>query len=179
MTRQLSQASVTTRLAARLERLRRLTLLACAALVCPAISPAFAQDAGADSPPAHISFIEGNALLEREGQVDRSPASMPLLAGDRVRTQDGRVEILFADGSALHLDRQSVVDFQSDEVVRLLDGRMRLNIAGRRDVAYRVDSPAAWIDIREAGEYRIAVLRGTGEPQVELAVLRGAAELVN
>ena len=77
---------------------------------------------------------------------------MPVLAGDRVRTQGGRVEILFADGSALHLDQQSVVDFQSDEVVRLLEGRMRLNIAGRgRDVSYRIDAPAAWVEIRETG----------------------------
>ena len=133
-----------------------------------------------ESPPAHISFVEGNVILERDGQIDSSPASMPLLAGDRVRTQGGRVEVLFADGSALHLDQQSVVDFQSDEVVRLLEGRMRLNIAGRgRDVSYRIDAPAAWVEIRETGEYRVAVLRGDREPQVELAVLRGAAELVN
>ena len=31
---------------------------------------------------------------------------MPLLAGDRVRTENGRVEVLFADGSTLHLDSQ-------------------------------------------------------------------------
>jgi hypothetical protein len=161
-------------------RYGRLFVLACTALAYPAVHPAFAQDAAVESPPAHISFVEGNVILERDGQIDNSPASMPLLAGDRVRTQGGRVEILFADGSALHLDQQSVVDFQSDEVVRLLDGRMRLNIAGQgRDVSYRIDAPAAWVEIGETGEYRVAVLRGDREPQVELAVLRGAAELVN
>jgi hypothetical protein len=162
----------------------RIVVFACAASIYPG-HLAFAQDGPAEpappeSAPAHISFVEGNVVLEREGQTDKSPASMPLLDGDRVRTQTGRAEILFADGSALHLDQQSVVDFQSDEMVRLLEGRMRLNIAGRtRDVAYRVDAPAAWVEIRESGEYRVAVLRGTGEPQVELAVFRGAAELVN
>ena len=55
---------------------------------------------------------------------------MPLLAGDRIRTQNGRVEILFNDGSTLHLDTNTLVDFQSDEVIRLLDGRVRLNILG-------------------------------------------------
>ena len=44
----------------------------------------------------------------------------------------GRVEILFADGSALHADHDTVVDLQSDEVIRLLEGRMRLNITGVR-----------------------------------------------
>jgi hypothetical protein len=154
--------------------------LTLAALGFAAVQPVLAQDAAADSPPAHISFVEGNVILERDGQIDNSPASMPLLSGDRIKTQAGRVEILFADGSALHVDQQSVVDFQSDEVVRLLDGRMRLNIAGRgRAVSYRVDAPAAWIEVQEPGEYRVSVLRGEREPQVELAVLRGAAELVN
>ncbi len=50
---------------------------------------------------------------------------MPVLAGDRVRTRAGRVEVLFADGSTLHLDGNTLVDFQSDDVIRLLDGRVR------------------------------------------------------
>ena len=158
---------------------RLLAALTSVAFVCLA-SAAVAQDAGTDTPPAHIAFVEGTVVLERDGKPDSAPASMPLLAGDRIRTQAGRVEVLFADGSALHVDQHTVVDFQSDEVLRLLDGRMRLNIAGRgRDLAYRVDAPAAWIQIAEAGEYRVAVLRGERETQVELAVLRGAAELVN
>jgi hypothetical protein len=69
------------------------------------------------------------------------------------------------------------VDFQSDEVVRLLEGRIRLSIAGpARDVSYRIDAPSAWVQIADPGEYRVALLR---ESEVELAVLRGAAELVN
>src|SRR5436309_13650220 len=59
-------------------------------------------DAMAADPPAHVSFVDGAAVLDRDGQPDSAPANMPLLAGDRLRTQGGRVEILFADGSALH-----------------------------------------------------------------------------
>jgi len=139
----------------------------------------YAQNTGVDATPAHISFVDGNVVLERDGRPDTAPASMPLLAGDRVRTQAGRVEILFADGSALHADRQTVVDFQSDEVLRVLEGRIRLSIPGQaRDLNYRVDGPAAWMQVVNAGEFRFSVLGGR-EPQVELAVLRGAAELVN
>ncbi len=130
--------------------------------------------------PAHIAFVEGSAVLERDGRPDNSPANMPLLAGDRVRTQAGRVEILFADGSTLHLDANTTVDFQSDELVRLLDGRLRLAIPGPdREVSYRVDAPSAWAQITQPGEYRVAILRGDREPEVELAVIRGTAELVN
>jgi hypothetical protein len=136
-----------------------------------------ATDPQAIDPPAHISVVDGQALLERDGQNESASSSMPVLAGDRVRTQGGRVEVLFADGSALHLDANTALDFQSDEVVRLLEGRVRLSIAGPgRDVSYRVDAPAAWVQIADPGEYRIAVLR---DGEVELAVIRGAAELVN
>ena len=153
--------------------------------VCAAVSVR-AQDVANES-PAHISVVDGAALLERDGRSESAPASMPLLAGDRVRTQNGRVEILFNEGSTLHLDTNSVVDFQSDEVIRLLDGRVRLNIVGgaNRRVAYRVDAPFAWIEVVRTGEYRISVYGGAPaindgrEAEVELAVLRGAADLVN
>jgi len=151
-------------------------------LVCLWTFPVFAQEsAPTDQPateaPAHISVVDGTAVLERDGRTDTELLSMPLLAGDRVRTQAGRVEILFADGSALHLDEQTMVDFQSDEVVRLLGGRVRLSVAGpAREIAYRIDAPSAWVQINSPGEYRISLLRGD---DVELAVLRGGAELVN
>jgi FecR protein len=137
-------------------------------------------EALAADPPAHVSFVDGAAVLERDGQPDSSPANMPLLAGDRLRTQGGRVEILFADGSALHVDANTTVDFQSDELVRLLDGRIRLSIPGpNRRVSYRIDASSASALINEPGEYRLAVLHGAREAEIELAVIRGAAELVN
>ena len=155
-------------------------LTLCGLLYAPPSAAQSVIDAVEADAPAHIAFVEGSAVLERDGRPDDSPANMPLLAGDRVRTQAGRVEILFADGSTLHLDANTTVDFQSDELVRLLDGRVRLAIAGPdRDVAYRVDAPSAWAQITTPGEYRVAILRGDRDPEVELAVIRGAAELVN
>jgi hypothetical protein len=137
-------------------------------------------DRGPSDPPAHIALVDGAATLERDGQSEPAPANMPLLAGDRVRTEVGRVEILFADGSALHLDTQTTVDFQSDELLRLLDGRLRLAIPGAlRRVAYRIDAPSARVDITQPGEYRVNVSRTSRGDEVELAVLRGAADLVN
>jgi len=136
-------------------------------------------DPAAD-PPAHVAVVDGAAVLERDGQTDSAPANMPLLAGDRLRTDAGRVEILFADGATLHLDAHTTLDFQSDDLVRLLDGRVRLMVPGpNRRVFYRVDAPAASIELVQPGDYRIAVLHGSRGDEVELAVLRGAADLVN
>lgn len=159
----------------------RVSSLLSAVLVLSAIAgSSAAQGVGSDDPPAHISFVDGAAALERDGQPDTSPANMPLLAGDRVRTEDGRLEILFADGSTLHLDAGTTVDFQSDDLVRLLTGRIRVSIPGPdRQVQYRIDAPAASVEIASPGEYRVTVLRGAPEAEVELAVLRGSAELVN
>jgi hypothetical protein len=141
--------------------------------------PAQAQEPAAAT-PAHISVVDGAVSLERDGQPDPAPASMPLMAGDRLRTDSGRVEVMFGDGATLQLDVNSTVDFQSDNLIRLLQGRIRITIPGpRQAIAYRIDAPAGWIEILEAGDYRVSVTRGGREPEIELAVLRGAADLLN
>jgi hypothetical protein len=101
---------------------------------------------------------------------------MPLLSGDRLKTLDGRVEVLFADGSALHLDSRTTLDIQSDELARLIDGRMRLAMAGR-GLTYRIDSPAGSVRIAQPGEFKLSMLHGDNETQLELAVIRGTAEI--
>jgi len=154
-----------------------LTFVSAAAFAQP---PAPLPDSPSADPPAHIAVVDGRASLERDGRPESSPLSMPLLAGDRLRTEDGRVEVLFADGAALHLDSSSTVDFQSDEVIRLLDGRVRLIIPGpRRALSYRIDTPGGWVQIAEPGEYRVAISGVDRVSQVELVVLRGAAQLMN
>ena len=126
--------------------------------------------------PAHVSYVEGAVTLEREGRIDDAPANMPLLAGDRLRTRAGRVEVLFGDGSTLHLDQDTTLDLQSDELVRLIGGRLRLSIPGpSREIAYRIDTGSGWAQITEPGEYRATL----NQKEFELAVLRGRAELVN
>ncbi len=154
--------------------------LIAACLVVWLATPAAAQLSEARTAPAHISYTEGAVTLERDGRVDQAPGSMPILSGDRVRTHVGRAEILFADGSTLHLDRDTTLDLQSDELVRLIEGRLRLSIPGpMRSVRYRIDAPYAWLQIGEPGEYRAAYVRTSTRDELEAAVVRGSAELVN
>lgn len=161
---------------------RRFAALALAPLLAVCLWPALAgaQESSTSeyqSAPAHVSFVEGSVTLEREGRLDAAPANMPLQAGDRLRTRVGRAEVLFADGSTMHLDRETTLDLQSDELVRLIVGRLRLSIPGpsSRQLGYRIDTASGWAQINEAGEYRAALVRD----EFELAVLRGRAELVN
>lgn len=140
-------------------------------------APAVAQQPDVTA-PAHVAIVDGSATLERDGHPERSPLNMPLLSGDRLRTSDGRVEVLFGDDSTLDLDAGTTIDFEGDDLLRLIDGRIRIGIPGpSRTVSYRVDSPAGSARIIEPGDYRLSLLHGERETQLELAVIRGSAEI--
>jgi hypothetical protein len=139
-------------------------------------APASAQETP-ESTPAHLSFVEGDATLEREGQVETATPGMPLGAGDRLRTDSGRAEVLFADGSALHVDEISTVDMSDSALLRLVEGRVFLVVAAYSAERYRIDTPAARIEIYGTGEYRVSILNYLGRPETELAVVRGSASL--
>src|SRR4029453_1636384 len=76
--------------------------------------------------PAHLWAVDGAATLEREGRVERAEENTALVAGDRLRTDRGRVDVLFDDGSALDVDEYSRIDLLGDALVRLTEGRIRL-----------------------------------------------------
>lgn len=131
--------------------------------------------------PAHISHIEGSVTLEREKRLEPAELNVPLLAGDQIVTRRGRVEVLFADGSIVAIDDETEVEFLSDSLVKLDQGRLRIRIQRTtKELEYRVDTQAGTVWIDQPGEYRVqlAVARD-GETEVDLAVYRGAAELVN
>ena len=179
-------------------RVRPITIQILAALLLVSLAPALAIRAAAqqypgpasqesfptdnrdwsDQIPGHVSAVDGAAELERDGQREAVEENVPLLAGDRLRTARGRVEVLFSDGSALALDQFTNVDLLSDSLLRLETGRIRLAIArGASELAYRVDAAGTTTWLRSAGEYRIAVDDRSTEPEVFVTVLRGAAEL--
>ena len=131
--------------------------------------------------PAHLWAVDGAATLEREGRVERAEENTALVAGDRLRTDRGRVDVLFDDGSALDVDEYSRIDLLGDSLVRLLDGRIRLTLArGADNIDYRVDTVAGSALIRSAGEYRISLAPSrTSDPELHVTVLRGQADLAN
>ena len=75
-------------------------------------------------PPAFLAVVEGNATLEREGEVVPAEQNMPFVQGDRLRTLDGRVQIVFPDGTAIEVAENSEVECISPTRVRLLAGTM-------------------------------------------------------
>jgi hypothetical protein len=159
---------------------RRLALLLTVIASTPAAAVQ-AQEPSAIAPPAHITHIDGPITLEREGSVEAPSINAPILAGDRLRTTAGRVDVLFPDGTALDLDEYSSVDVLSPTLVRLAAGRAMLLVAPTSDPSsaarYQIDTPAASAHTDGPGEYRVAVFAGRDGAETELAVVRGVASL--
>src|SRR5215471_20571619 len=83
-----------------------LLTIACVCAMLPMAPRADAQDA----PPAALAIVDGRATLARDGIEAAATPGMPVVAGDRVQTQNGRLEVLFPDGTALDVDEFSTVD---------------------------------------------------------------------
>ena len=164
------------------------TLIAAAALgLLAGASPALAQTADF-AIPAHVSRVDGSPFIERA--IDNATSgreslerNLTLTEGDRIRTVSGRVEILFADGTLLHLDRHTIVDFLREDFVRVMEGRARWMVARRTDRAetargdvLRVDTPAATLELDAGGDYRVGV---APNGDAELIVLRGGGAILN
>jgi hypothetical protein len=141
----------------------------------------YAQSQGEVAEPGHVAFVDGTATLERDGQTDAVNVNEPVVAGDRIQTTSGRLELLFSDGSALDLDEYSTAEILSPTLVRLSEGRIILVVNGANDpaaaVRYQIDTPVASARTEGPGEYRVAVLGAGDVGQTEVAVIRGAVTM--
>jgi hypothetical protein len=125
--------------------------------------------------PAYIAALDGIARLDREGQTETAERGVPIVPGDRIRTEAGRVELAFPDGGQVYLDRYTEVELEDDVTLRLARGRLYLRVQGTTNAGGRlsISAPGAAVGFNDDGEYRVAV-GGTGDAvEVELAVIRG------
>ena len=162
-------------------RLRVLAGMSVAAAILTASLTGRAQELNAASEPAHISYVDGTATVERDGETETAAVNAPIVAGDRLQTTSGRIEVLFPDGSSLDLDEYSSADVLAPTLIRLSAGRAILSVTGINvpsgATRYRVDTPVASVQTDGPGEFRVAVLADARGDQTELAVMRGAATL--
>jgi hypothetical protein len=161
-------------------RSSRLTCVAlCAAVLTSTV--ARGQAIEPDQAPPHIAFVDGAAALDREGVTEPAASGVPFVPGDRLRTDTGRVEILFPDGSVLDVDQFTSVDLLSLTLVRVNEGRVLLTVAGSGNpdaaVRFQIDTPTASAATDGPGEYRVALISGPSGEATELAVVRGFAAL--
>jgi hypothetical protein len=140
------------------------------------------QQPPAEPPPGYLLGVEGAAVLEREGTVGDAIPGMPLLIGDRLRSEGGRLELKWAERSELQLSRYTDLDVLARGMVRVPRGRVviRLVVAPGQSAhdQLAIDAPGASVRFFAAGEYHVTV-GGSGAPEVELAVVRGSAQLAS
>src|ERR1051326_1715894 len=119
--------------------------------------------AQADLPPAQIALLDGDVSLLRDGQPITAIVNMPVVAGGRLTTTAGRVEVLFPDGVALDLDEGVTLDFIAETRVRLSSGRAILVVpAGTSAARYEIDTPSGADD--ENGDWKSTRLNSSHIP---------------
>ena len=153
-------------------------LKAAAAFFLPAA--AFSQDV-ISAKAGMINHIEGRVLLQDERLIEVRPSFLHMEAGQRLRTEDGRAEVLFAVGSYLRLGPHSEVEMVSAGLtkasVRLHRGSMIIDA----HLVYDEDSLTllageAKVHLLKKGLYRLDALDAEGS---SLTVVQGDALLVS
>ncbi len=148
------------------------------AVVCGLlVTRAYAQDPGVQSAapapaPANLAYSEGAVDVIQDGVTERADPPVMLLEGDVVRTRNGRAEIVFGDGSLLHLAQDSELEILATGHLRLVTGRVIVRVTRAAASPYAIDTPSSTIRLEAEGEYSILTDRTAG---LEVAVTRGAA----
>lgn len=126
-------------------------------------------------PPVSLTYVDGEVQYLNAGAAERASAPSMLVDGDGVRTSRGRAELVFGDGSVLHLDEETAVDLLGERRLRLLTGRIVLRASAAVADGYIVDTPAASVRIDGRGEYNFSV--DDRQRGLVVAVARGLAEI--
>lgn len=125
--------------------------------------------------PANLAFAEGLVDVVHEGVTERADPPLLLVDGDLVRTRNGRAEIVFGDGSVLHLDHDAEVELLGPERLRVLTGRVVFRMSSSAARPYVMDTPGGSVRFDSSGEY--GVTTDERRQHLEVTVARGSAEI--
>lgn len=131
--------------------------------------------AAAGPPPLSITYVDGNVDVARDSGLQ--PAQVPdlLSDGDRLLTNAGRAELVFADGSVVHVDRDSDLRIDGGARLRLVRGHVVVHTsAAPAEVTVAV--PAGLVRLDPRGEYDLSADDLDGDTIV--GTIRGEATLL-
>jgi hypothetical protein len=129
--------------------------------------------------PIRISYIQGAAMVQRGFDMGFEDASvnLPLVDGDRIITQNGRIEIDLGEGNFIRLDNETKIeiDRKNDNVkVKLWSGSIYLdinNFIGEGTIV--IGFPQGEVVPLKKGTYRIDFYNNLGK----VIVRNGVAEV--
>jgi hypothetical protein len=152
-------------------------VVAGAVVGCLVAVSAYAQElpsASAAPAPANLAFVEGAVDVIQDGLSERADPPVMLIDGDVVRARGGRAEIVFGDGTLLHLSHDSELEILGEERLRLLTGRAIMRVARAAARPYLIDTPGASVQLEAEGEYEINT---ASSARLEVSVARGVASI--
>jgi hypothetical protein len=162
------------------------TLSISAILLTLAVAPVLAQDevAYTNESVARLSHLSGTAFLQRAADLgyEECQVNMPVTAGDRLGTTDGRLEVQLGRRNFVRLDTDTKVDFlnfpdkRSDFTrIKVWAGNIYLSLAFLpREKAVEVHTSDASLYFLEKGLVRIDVLEND---RTEIQVVEGTVEV--
>lgn len=126
------------------------------------VGPAAAQDEDTGViPPPRLSHVDGASTVVRDGVAEHAFVNAPLIEGDRLDVQSGRVAIQWPDGLVLAADAFSIVELTADRTVRLERGQVIVlspETLDSRPLLVRTVNATVAID--RPGQYRIQMRDG-------------------
>jgi hypothetical protein len=131
-------------------------------------------DASLSQAPPNLAYIEGAVDVVQDGMTGRADPPQMLLEGDVVRTRIGRAEIVFGDGTLLHLSNDSELGILSHGYLRLVTGRAIVRVSHSSARAYVFDTTASTVRLAAPGEYSVTADR---MERLEVAATRGSATI--
>ena len=138
------------------------------------IAPIDAATAAASQAPPNLAYVEGSVDVVQDGTTEAAAPPHMLLDGAVVRARDGRAEIVFGDGSLLHLGGGSELEILDNQHLRLITGRVIVRVSQSAPRGYVIDTPASAVTLAAQGEYSVLTDR---TPRLEVAVTRGTATI--
>ena len=150
-----------------------------ALLISVLAAPVTAQDDPAPTGPAPltINYVEGRVDVARDTGVLPAQAPDLLDDGDRLITASGRAELVFADGSVVHVDHDTDVRIDGEARLRIVRGHIivRTSAALEGD-GLVVGTPAGLVRFSPRGEYDVSASDLDGDTIV--GTMRGQAALL-
>ena len=132
---------------------------------------------------ARLNYVKGDVFIQRPEDMgyEEGTVNLPIVAGDKLGTRDGRAEIHFGGKNFLRIDKDTQVDFvqlpqRGDDTVilHLLSGTVYLRINSLNlEKEYEFHSPDGSFYILEQGLYRFEVLDNR---ETALYVIEGSVE---
>jgi len=148
----------------------------------------FSSDYGDGKYYCQSRYTEGDVFIQRanDSEVSELTRNMPIMAGDRIWTENGRTEIQFDDGSLLNLDKGTKLDFEAigepvgryDEstLIKLWAGSLYVTIYHDRNSGQnlQIQTMAGSISLLNNGTYRFDM---GDDYSLRLTVFEGLAEV--